>query len=71
MNLKIRKSHGKSNSEPMAAVLIDSTYDDQIDCKVTVQDLVYTFSNHLTNWNPSTDLILVELSGRVIGYIRG
>ena len=68
--LKLRCIQGQSDYAPMAAVLNSSEGADQIERKVTADDLANAYQ-HLENCDPYRDIVLAEVAGKVIGYVRG
>jgi mycothiol synthase len=69
--LNFRHFRGESDYAPMAAVLTASQKADHIDRNVTAQDLATAYAHSLVNCDPATDLILAEVAGQLVGYVRG
>ncbi len=68
--LTFRHFRGESDYARMAAVLTASQRADQVERKVTADDLSHAF-RHLTHCDPYADMIIAEVSGEMVGYARG
>jgi ribosomal protein S18 acetylase RimI-like enzyme len=69
--LSFRKFQGESDYGSMAAVLTSSQRADHYDRRVTAEDVAKAYRNSLTNCDPYTDMIMVEVAGKMVGYVRG
>ena len=69
--LCFRHLRGKSDYGLIAAVLTISQRADHYDRKVTAEDIAEAYENSLTNCDPCTDLIMAEVAGELVGYVRG
>lgn len=68
--LYFRHFQGESDYSKIAAVLIDSEKADQIERKVTAKDIANAYQD-LKNCDPYQDIVIAEVSGEMIGYVRG
>ena len=62
---------GQSDYAPMGAVLTASSKADNQEREVSGEDIATAFSQYLTNCDPYTDIIIAEISGKMVGYTRG
>jgi mycothiol synthase len=69
--LSFRGFRGEGDYGSMAAVLTDSQRADHYDRSVTAADLARAYANSLTNCDPTTDMIMAEVAGQMVGYVRG
>ena len=70
LGVTLRNFRGESDYPGMAAALVASEKADKIERQVTPQELASAYQ-HLTNCDPYQDLVLAEIAGEVIGYLRG
>src|SRR5512139_2238805 len=68
--LTFRHFMGESDYPQIAAVIMASEAADQNERKVTAEDIAQAFM-HLSNCDPYRDMIIAEVSGKMIGYARG
>lgn len=68
--LQFRHFQGDSDYAQIAAVLTESEAADHVDRNVTADDIANAYQ-HLTNCDPFKDIIVAEVSGKVVGYVRG
>jgi GNAT superfamily N-acetyltransferase len=68
--LKFRHFRGENDYPNLAAVLTASENADQIERKVTAEDIANAYQ-HLTNCDPYADMIIAEVVGEIVGYSRG
>jgi len=69
--LTFRHFRGESDHASVAIVLTGSSKADNIDREVSEEDIAAVFSKYLTNCDPYSDMILAEVAGEVVGYVRG
>lgn len=69
--LNFRHFRGKNDYAPMAEVLTASEAADQVERKVTAEDLANAYEKYLTNCDPYKDMIFAEVAGEMVGYSRG
>jgi mycothiol synthase len=69
--LSFRPFRGDADFEPMAAVLTESQRADQYERVVNAEDLEKAYATSLTNCDPTTDMIMAEVAGEMVGYVRG
>ena len=69
--LSFRHFRGDSDYAPMAEALTSSQKADHYDRNVTGEDIAKAYANTLTNCDPYTDIIMAEVAGQMVGYIRG
>ena len=69
--LRFRHFRGESDYGPIAAVLTTSQRADHYDRSVTTEDIAARYANSLTNCDPCTDMIMAEVAGKLVGYVRG
>ena len=68
--LNFRHFRGESDYVPLAKVLTDSDKADQIEREVSAEAIAKAFE-HLVNCDPYKDMIIVEVAGEMVGYLRG
>ena len=68
--LTFRHFRGESDYAQMAAVLTASQRADQIERRVSAEDLANAM-RHLTNCDPYSEIIIAEVTGEMVGYTRG
>ena len=69
--LSFRHFRGESDYGSMAEVLTISQRADHYDRSVTAEDIAKAYANTLTNCDPYADIIMAEVAGRMVGYVRG
>ena len=69
--LRFRHFRGLSDYASIATVLTASDNADQIERNVTAEDIATVFERGLKNCDPYSDMILAEITGKVVGYARG
>jgi len=69
--LSFRHFRGEDDYSSMASVLTISQRADHYDRSVTAEDLAKAYANSLTNCDPFTDMIVAEVAGQMVGYVRG
>jgi len=69
--LSFRHFRGESDYSSIAAVLTGSDRADNSDRTVTAETIAEVFTNYLTNCEPTTDMIMAEVGGEMVGYGRG
>ena len=69
--LRFRNFQGEGDYGSMAAVLTMSQRADHYDRAVTPEYMAATYANSLTNCDPTTDMIMAEVAGNLVGYARG
>ena len=69
--LSFRHFRGEDDYNSMASVLTISQRADHYDRSVTAEDLAKAYANSLTNCDPFTDMIVAEVAGQMVGYVRG
>ncbi len=67
--LAFRGFVGESDYPKMLAVIDASKHTDKVERSDTLDDIQRNYS-HLTNCDPSTDMLFAEINGEVIGYNR-
>ncbi|MBU6998206.1 MAG: GNAT family N-acetyltransferase [Theionarchaea archaeon] len=67
LGLTFRHFSGKEDYLAMVNVLNGSKEEDQLEFSISVEDIANEF-DHLYNFDPSTDMLFVEMNGSVIGY---
>jgi GNAT superfamily N-acetyltransferase len=68
--LIFRQFRGSSDFPKMAAAIAASADADNVERADTAEDLAAAYA-HLSNCDPSQDMVLAEIDGEVIGYSRG
>jgi len=69
--LSFRHFRGESDYGSIASVLTVSQRADHSDRRVTPEDIAKAYANSLTNCDPCTDMIIAEVAGKMVGYVRG
>jgi mycothiol synthase len=69
--LRFRHFRGESDFGPMAAVLTASQRADHYDRSMTAGDIAKAYANSLTNCDPFTDMLMAEVAGELVGFVRG
>jgi mycothiol synthase len=69
--LNFRHFRGEGDYGSIAAVLTISQRADNYDRRVTAEDIAAAYANSLTNCDPYTDMIMAEVAGKIVGYVRG
>jgi len=69
--LRFRHFRGANDYGSIAAVLTISQRADHYDRSVTAEDIAARYAHSLTNCDPTTDIIMAEVAGELIGYVRG
>jgi len=70
-DLCFRHFRGASDYGPIATVLTISQRADHYERSVTAEFITAAYENSLTNCDPCTDMIMAEVSGEMVGYVRG
>jgi GNAT superfamily N-acetyltransferase len=70
-DLHFRSFKGEADYASMASVLTGSSKADGINRTVTEKDIASAFTHHLSNCNPTTDMIFAEVAKEMVGYARG
>ncbi|NTV37391.1 MAG: GNAT family N-acetyltransferase, partial [Anaerolineaceae bacterium] len=68
--LHFRHYRGENDHFHIASVLSASESADQMERKVTADDIANAYQ-HLSNCDPYQDMIIAEVSGEMVGYARG
>lgn len=68
--LHFRHFQGKSDYAQIAAVLTASEAADNLDRKVSAEDIANAYQ-HLNNCDPFKDVLVAEVFGKIVGYVRG
>jgi ribosomal protein S18 acetylase RimI-like enzyme len=69
--LRFRHLRGESDYDSIAAVLTGSQRADKCERNVTAENIATAYANSLTNCDPYTDIIIAEVMGEMVGYVRG
>jgi mycothiol synthase len=69
--LLFRHFRGESDYGSMAAVLTLSQTADRYKRSVNAEDIAKVYANSLMNCDPASDLIMAEITGELVGYVRG
>jgi mycothiol synthase len=69
--LSFRPFRGAADFGPMAAVLTESQRADHYERSVSAEDLAKAYANSLTNCDPARDMIMAQVAGELVGYVRG
>ena len=69
--LNFRRFQGERDYSQIAAVLTASEGADQVERKVTADDIANAYQHHLGHCDPNSDMIIAEIAGEMIGYSRG
>jgi len=68
--LKFRLFQGQSDFAPIAEVLTASETVDRLDRQVDAEDISHAYQ-HMSNCDPYHDVIIAEVNGIMVGYVRG
>ena len=68
--LKFRHFQGESDYARLAAVLTASEAADHVERIVNAEDIGKALQ-HMSNCDPDRDMIMAEISGEIVGYVRG
>lgn len=68
--LKFRQFQGPNDFAPIAEVLTASEMADHLDRHVDADDIAHAFQ-HMSNCDPYHDVIIAEVNGSMVGYVRG
>jgi mycothiol synthase len=69
--LRFRHFRGESDYGSIAKVMTASQRADKYDLSVTAEDIAARYGNSLMNCDPNTDMIMAEVAGDLVGYVRG
>lgn len=69
--LRFRHFQGEADYAPIATVLTASQKADQVDRTVTAENISKAYTQSLVNCDPFTDMIIAEVTGQMVGYVRG
>mgnify|MGYP001100844229 CR=1 FL=1 len=69
--LRFRHLAGENDYGSIAAVLTGSQRADKCERNVTAENIATAYANSLTNCDPYTDIIIAEVMGEMVGYVRG
>jgi mycothiol synthase len=69
--LNFRHFRGEEDYSPMARVLTGSQRADHSDRSATAEDMAKAYANALKNCDPYKDILIAEIAGEMVGYVRG
>lgn len=69
--LSFRHFRGEGDYGSIATVLTMSQRADHYDRNVTAENIATVYTNSLTNCDPYQDMIMAEVAGQMVGYVRG
>ncbi len=69
--LRFRHFRGENDFGPIATVMTASQRADHYQRSITAEDIAARYATPLMNCDPFTDMIMAEVAGHMVGYVRG